>query len=236
MNHPIANLTCSSSDIVDASIVSRKSTRAFLSEPVPLHEVLSILSVASHAPSGANTQPWKVYIVSKPRIEEIYTSITGSGINPQKAIWDDYQYYPERFLEPYLKRRRELGASLYGLLGISKRDIRGMRSQFARNFKFFGAPCGLFIAIDRELATGSWLDLGMFIQNILISAQGRGIATCPQAAFAPFHKFIRPILSMKNSEILVCGIAIGFEDKERAENKLRTTREELDSWVRVVPN
>ncbi len=223
-----------SSDIVDAAILNRKSVRAFLPDPVPRQEVRKILEVASRAPSGTNTQPWKVYVVGKPKIEEIYQKIKNSGIRPERAVWDDYQYYPKKFVEPYLSRRRTLGANLYALLGIEKRDVKRMREQFDRNFKFFDAPVGLFVTIDRRLEVGSWLDLGMFVQNILIAAHSRGIASCPQAAFAPYHKQIRPLVGMPEEEILVCGIALGYEDTNKPVNNLFTDRAPLCAWVKEI--
>jgi nitroreductase len=222
------------SDIVDEVITRRRAVRAFLPNPISREEVISILEVAARAPSGTNIQPWRVYILGKPKIDEIYKEIIDSGIKPEHAIWDDYHYYPKRFVEPYLARRRALGTALYDLLGIERRDVKRMREQFNRNFKFFDAPVGIMVSIDRHLEVGSWLDLGMFIQNILISAQSRGLATCPQAAFAPFHRNIRPIIGMPNEEILVCGIAIGYEDKEKVENNLRTERAGGSSWITEV--
>ena len=222
------------SNIVDEVITTRRAVRSFLPRSVPRDEIRSILEVAGRAPSGTNMQPWKVYVVGKPKIGEIYTAIMDSGIKPERAIWDDYQYYPKRFVEPYLARRRSLGTALYDLIGIEKRDTKGMRDQFNRNFNFFDAPLGLFVTIDRHLEVGSWFDLGMFTQNILIAAQSRGLATCPQAAFAPFHRQIRPLIGMPDKEILVCGIAIGYEDSEKPENSLRTERASVDQWAHFI--
>lgn len=222
------------SEIVDEVIRERRSVRSFLPDTVPTDDVREILSIAARAPSGTNMQPWKVYVVSPQKISEISAAIKTCGIKPERAVWDDYRYYPSRFVEPYLARRRALGAALYSLLDIKKRDVSKMRDHFNRNFDFFGAPAGLFISIDRRLEVGSWLDLGMFIQNVLIAAQGRGLATCPQAAFAPFHQQIRGLIGMPDDEVLVCGIALGYEDTSKPENSLRTDRASLDDWVKIV--
>ncbi len=219
---------------IEFTIIQRRSVRAFLADSVSIKDINEILTVAARAPSGTNIQPWKVYIVTNQKIAEISKAIISSGIKPERAVWDDYRYYPSRFVEPYLARRRALGAALYKLLGIEKREVARMRAHFNRNFDFFGAPIGLFISIDRRLEVGSWLDLGMFIQNVLLVAQGRGLATCPQAAFAPFHKQIRGLIGMPDEEILVCGIGVGYEDREKPENSLRTDRAPLDDWVKIV--
>ncbi|MEE4211188.1 MAG: nitroreductase [Parvularcula sp.] len=220
--HPVA---------VDAAIRGRRSSRAFLPESLPNEILREILTLASRAPSGTNMQPWKVYVLGKPQIAQVAEAIAGSGIRADRAHWDDYRYYPDFFPEPYLRRRRQVGAALYELLGIGRRDVTRMRSHFERNFRFFGAPTGLFVTIDRRLEKGSWLDLGMFIQTLLIAAQARGIDSCVQAAFAPFHRQIRPLVGMRQEEVLVCGIALGRADPSRPENKMRTDRAPLDEWV-----
>jgi len=219
---------------IDRTVYERHSVRSFLADAVSDETICEILSIAARAPSGTNIQPWKAYVVDRHKIDEVAAAIKECGVKPERATWSDYQYYPKPFFEPYLSRRRSVGAALYKLLHINRRDVSSMRSHFNRNFEFFGAPVGIFISIDRRLEVGSWLDLGMFIQNVLIVAQGRGLATCPQAAFAPFHENIRPIIKMPDNEILVCGIALGFEDKSKPENKLRTDRAPMNDWVKIV--
>jgi len=145
--------------------------------------------------------------------------------------WDEYRYYPDKFFEPYLTRRRTVGYALYESLGIARRDTDRMRAQHDRNFVFFDAPVGMLFTIDRRLNTGSWIDHGMFLQSIMIAARGRGLHTCPQAAFAPYHKEIRPIIGMTDEEILVCGMALGYEDTSRPENNFRTKRVPVDEFA-----
>jgi len=220
--------------IVDEAIVSRRSVRAFLPTPVPRETVEEILRVAARAPSGTNLQPWKVYVVAGDRKRELSEAILNSGIRPEKAEWDEYPYYPDRFFEPYLSRRRAVGFALYGHLGIARRDVERMRAQHDRNFVFFDAPVGMIFTIDRRLNVGSWLDYGMFLENIMIAARARGLHTCPQAAFAPYHRQIRPLLSIPDEEVVVCGMALGHEDESKPENQLRTERAPLEEFVTFV--
>ncbi len=217
--------------IVDEAITSRRSVRAFLPDPVDMDTVRDILSVAARAPSGTNMQPWKAYVTTGKTKQAISDAILNSGIRAEKAEWDEYKYYPDQFFEPYLSRRREVGFALYGALGIGRRDVDQMREQHDRNFTFFDAPVGLLFTIDRRLEMGSWLDFGMFLENIMIAARGRGLHTCAQAAFAPYHRQIRPLLGMAETEVLVCGMALGHEDKTKPENSLRTSRAALAEWV-----
>ncbi|HRP77986.1 MAG TPA: nitroreductase [Aquamicrobium sp.] len=220
--------------IVDEAIASRRSVRAFLPTPVPDETVKDILRVASRAPSGTNMQPWKVYVVTGEKKEALTRAILGSGIRPEKIEWDEYRYYPEHFFEPYLTRRRAVGFALYGLLDIGRRDVDRMRAQHDRNFTFFDAPVGMIFTIDRRLNMGSWLDHGMFLQNVMIAARGRGLHTCPQAAFAPYHRQIRPLLGIPDEEIVVCGMALGHEDESKPENALRSERVPVEEFVTFV--
>jgi len=217
--------------IVDHAIESRRSVRAFLPDAVDEAMIREILEVAARAPSGTNMQPWRVYVITGEVKQRITDAILNSGIRAEKAKWDEYKYYPERFFEPYYTRRRAVGFALYSKLGIGKRDVHQMRAQHDRNFVFFDAPIGMIFTIDRRLNQGSWIDYGMFLQNIMVAARGRGLHTCPQAAFAPYHRQIRPVLNIPDEEIVVCGMALGHEDTTKPENDFRTDRVPLEEWV-----
>ena len=220
--------------VVDEAITSRRSVRAFLPTSVSPELVVEILTLAARAPSGTNIQPWRVHVLGPVKIEEVFRSVEASGIPPERAPWDDYRYYPERFVEPFLSHRRALGEKLYSCLGITRRDVQAKRDQFMKNYRFFGAPVGLLFTLDRELETGSYLDLGMFMQNIMIAARARGLDTCPQAAFAPYHHQIRQVVSLLDNEVLVCGMALGYRDKDAPENYMKIGRAPPSEWVRFA--
>lgn len=217
--------------IVDEAILSRRSVRAFLPTPIDDAIIRDILELASRAPSGTNMQPWRVYVTKGAVKLRLTDAILSSGIRAEKAKWDEYRYYPDQFFEPYLTRRRKVGFDLYGCLGIGRRDVDQMRAQHDRNFVFFDAPIGMIFTIDRRLNQGSWIDYGMFLENIMIAARARGLHTCPQAAFAPYHNQIRPVLGLADEEVVVCGMALGYEDVSKPENDLRTERAPLEEWV-----
>jgi len=222
------------SETVDEAIVSRRSVRAFLPTPVDENTIREILQIAARAPSGTNMQPWKVYVVTGDTRQKISEAILNSGVRAEKAVWDEYKYYPDQFFEPYLQRRRENGFGLYSALGIGRREVERMRAQHDRNFIFFDAPVGMIFTIDRRLNMGSWVDYGMFLQNIMIAARARGLHTCPQAAFAPYHRQIRPILDIPDEEIVVCGMALGHEDTSKPESTFRTERAPLEEWAKFL--
>ena len=216
---------------VDEAITSRRSVRAFLPTPVPRALIEHILQVASRAPSGTNMQPWCVHVVAGEAKEKLSRAILDAfeaGTEDHERRW---KYYPEPLFEPYLSRKRAVGWGLYGLLGIRKGDHAQMKAQQAQNFLFFGAPVGMFFTIDNRLEIGSWLDYGMFIQNIMISARSHGLQTCAQACFADYHRIIRAHLGIPEDHTVICGLSIGYEDKAAVVNRLQTDRAPVSEFA-----
>ena len=228
--------TAESIAAVDAAITSRRSIRAYLSTPVPRETIERILEVASRAPSGTNTQPWKVYVLTGAAKEGLSAKIQASfAANPkQEGLKDEYNYYPAQWVSPFIDRRRKVGFGLYNLLGIAKGDTARMQAQAARNYDFFDAPVGLIFAIDRIMGQGSWMDYGMFLQNIMVAARARGLDTCPQAAFTPYHALIQDHVGMPANEMLVCGMSMGYANPDAIENTLVTEREPMASFTQFL--
>jgi nitroreductase len=222
--------------IVDAAITSRRSVRAFLPTPVDKEDISAILQVASRAPSGTNIQPWKVYVLTGAAKEKLSAEILRAHNDPElgKQHAEEYRYYPTKWVSPYIDRRRKIGWDLYGLLGLTRENKAGMHAQHGRNYMFFDAPVGMIFTIDRVLELGSWLDYGMFLQNIMIAARGRGLDTCPQAAFTPYHRIISEQLQLPQNEMVVCGMSLGYADPSRIENTLETEREPVSGFVKFI--
>ena len=222
--------------IVDAAITSRRSIRAFLPTPVAREDIESILEVAARAPSGTNTQPWKVYVLSGRTRQLLSERIMTVHNDPAQAAQhtEEYAYYPRQWSSPFIDRRRKVGWDLYALLGLKREDKAGMAAQHGRNYRFFDAPVGFIFTMDRVMEQGSWLDYGMFLQNIMVAARGRGLDTCPQAAFTQYHRVISEVLQLPPSEIVVCGMALGFADHDKIENSLVTEREPLPGFVKFM--
>jgi len=218
--------------IVDHALLTRRSVRGFLPTPVARTEIEAMLTAAARAPSGTNIQPWKVYVLTGAVKDGLTAKVLAAhdeeyerkkrGEPPLHV--EEYFYYPRQWFEPYLARRRKLGWDLYGLLGIGKTDYDKMHFQHGRNYTFFGAPVGMIFTIDRRMEPGAWLDYGMFIENIMIAARGRGLHTCPQQAFAAYHRVIKEHLNLPDNEMVLCGMSLGFEDKSAIANQLKTER------------
>ncbi len=225
---------------VDHAITSRMSARAFTQQEVSRELITEILQVASRAPSGTNTQPWKVYVLQGATRDSLVNKVCAAHEamrgNPDvaKQYTEQYDYYPAQWVSPYIDRRRENGWSLYGLLGIGKADKDRMHEQQQRNFKFFDAPVGLMFTIDPIMGRGSLFDYGMFVQNIMLAARARGLHTCPQAAWNGFHSIILPHIGAGEGEMMVCGMALGYADASDKVNTLVTPRvpvNEFTHWV-----
>jgi nitroreductase len=221
---------------VDAAITSRKSIRAFLPTPVQRDTIEDILRVASRAPSGTNTQPWNVTVLTGEAKSELTRKILAAYDDPEEASThkEEYAYYPTEWRSPFIDRRRKIGWDLYGLLQIGKTDKARMHDQHGRNYAFFDAPVGLMFTIDRVMQQGSWLDYGMFLQNIMIAARARGLDTCPQAAFTQFHRIIMEHIGAPPSQMLVCGMSLGYADPKAVENTLVTDREPVSGFARFL--
>ncbi len=216
-------------DVIDA-IKHRASVRAFLPTPVARTTLHAILDAARWAPSGVNTQPWQVAVVGG----ECKQRISAALIQQHRAAVaanPDYQYYPTDWFEPYKSRRFACGMALYGALDIA-RDDRARRQQvWEMNYAFFGAPVALFFLVDARLALGSWLDNGMFLQNVMLAARGYGLETCPQAALAEYPDTVRQLLSLTPEHRVICGMALGYADHTQAINQYRTERMPVDAFT-----
>ncbi len=222
--------------MVDAAIASRRSIRAFLPTPVAREDIEQILAVAARAPSGTNTQPWKVHVLTGRAKEQLSEAILAAYGDPAIAAMhtEPYHYYPRQWESPYIDRRRKVGWDLYALLGLARDNKAGMAAQHGRNYRFFDAPVGMIFTIDKIMEQGSWLDYGMFLQNIMVAARGRGLDTCPQAAFIQYHAIIAEQLKLPPNQTVVCGMALGFADNNKIENSLTTDREAVSSFVQFL--
>jgi nitroreductase len=226
-------ITSPQQEAVDAAITSRHSIRAFLDKPVERADIERILEVAARAPSGTNTQPWKVYVLTGQARQDLSDAIQAVNADPEQARQhtEEYAYYPREWVSPFVDRRRKVGWDLYTLLGLTRDNKAGMAAQHARNYRFFDAPVGLIFTIDRIMEQGSWLDYGMFLQSIMVAARGRGLDTCPQAAFTQYHRVIAQQLGLPENEMVVCGMALGWADPDRIENSLVTEREPVQHFA-----
>lgn len=225
---------------VDEAITSRHSVRAFLDTPVDVQTIKDILSVASRAPSGTNTQPWKVYVLTGKKRAEMIERVCAAQLElfqkPELAeqYKETFAYYPENWISPFIDRRRANGWGLYGLLGIQKGEKEKMAAQQLRNFQLFDAPVGLFFTVNKAMGIGSKMDISMMIQNVMVAAKARGLDTCPQAAWNHFYPIVLDVLGAPDDEELICAIALGYADPDHIVNTFITPREPVENFAVFV--
>jgi nitroreductase len=216
------------STVIDA-VVNRRSVRDFLPTPVPMDLVKEILSAASRAPSGTNFQPWHVHVATGETRNDLSRAVTQAAMLEERS--DEYFYAPTPLMEPYLSRRRKVGYDLYRLYGIARDDYAARKRAMLRNFEFFGAPVGLFFTMDRRLLFGSWLDCGMFMQNVMVVARVHGLETCAQQAWCEYGRVVHEKLGIPDTQIMLSGMALGYPDRDSPANTLVSDRVDVDDFT-----
>ena len=214
---------------VTEAILQRQSTRAFTNQKVDKQTIQNIINIAKHAPSGVNMQPWQVAVVQgKTKTELSNKMITAFRAKQTEKM--DYNYYPLEWNSPFKERRIETGQKLYEVLNIKREDKEKRLAQWEANYRAFDAPIMLLFFIDKSLETGSYMDYGMFLQNIMLLAEEQGLATCPQGALGEFPSIIKSELGITENKILLGGMALGYADKNHIINQYRTSRVELEEF------
>ena len=214
------------------AITSRRSIRAFTDQEVPDELIASILHDAARAPSGTNIQPWNVIVLQGKARNDLVDAAQAAFDAGDKQSQD--RYYPTEFVEPYLARRRKIGWDMYGLLGIERGEYEKMAAQHRKNYEFFGAPVGIFLTLHETMQAGGWMDLGLYMANIMTIAREHGLHTCPQAAWSDYHRVVRRELNIAESEVVVCGMAMGYADESAVVNQLVADRIDVSEFVQYL--
>ena len=209
---------------VTEALLGRHSIRAFLDRPVEADLVRDIIDIARRAPSSSNMQPWRLAAMAGDDLARLKAAVRQSLTAQPMGEGSEYKIYADHLKEPYNGHRRKCAEDMYGTIGIPRENKFGRLMQFARNFDFFGAPVGMILSIDRSMEPGQWADLGIFLQSVLLLAQERGLATCPQAAWAAMHKTVRAHLGLPDELMVYCGISLGYADPAHPINGLITDR------------
>jgi nitroreductase len=217
-------------DVRDA-VASRYSCRAFLPTPVAEATVREIVTRAARAPSGGNLQAWRVYVIAGARVEALKALLEPRMGELPKGEGGEYQIFPTDLKEPYRSRRFAVGEQLYRAIGVPRTDRPARYRQYAKNFQFFGAPVGLFFAIDRTMLPAQWADLGGYIQSIMVLAPAYGLDTCPQEAWITWQRTMRAFLGLPAEMLLFCGMALGHADASAPINSWRSTREPVEAFA-----
>ena len=230
MRQPEQVLSGSGASVADA-VASRRSIRAFRSDPVSRQVVEEILTCASRSPSGGNLQPWRVYIAMGEARNDLVARVVQLRAQHPMGTGGEYNIYPPNLFEPYRARRFKIGEMMYAAMGIPREDKAARIASFGRNWEFFGAPVGFIFTMDRRMGLGQWVDLGMFMQSIMLLARERGLDTCPQESWSQFQQVVREFFSIPENEIVFCGMALGFADTGAPVNSVLSERASLHEFA-----
>ncbi|WP_141693149.1 nitroreductase [Thioclava sp. SK-1] len=214
----------------EALLASRRSTRAFLSDPVPRADIERILRSARAAPSGANLQPGRFHVLTGDALRDLSAALVGAVDRGQPPV-SQYSYFPDPMPADLKAKQRAAGYALYAALGVERRDVQGRRAQFRRNYEFFGAPVGIVVTIHAGMGKGCFMDLGMALMALMIAAQGLGYATCGIGALANYADVAHDHLGLAQPELIVCGLALGRADPQAPQNQFCTERDTLDRFA-----
>ena len=218
-------------DVSDA-LKRRISTRAFLDTAVSEDQLREILDEARYAASGGNVQPWRVVAVSGEPKAKVTQAVQNKLAENPLENEADFPVYPEKLWEPYRTRRFEVGEDMYALMGVPREDKGARLAWLMQNYEFFGAPVGLFFAIDERMNKNQWAHLGMFMMSIALSAEAKGLATCFQEAWTPHCKTVADAIGVEPPYVVYCGMAVGHADPDATVNQLRSRRAEVDEFAR----
>jgi len=217
---------------VTEAVLKRQAIRAFRPDPVSGDVVRSLLETARHAPSGGNLQPWRIYVLSGAPLNAFVAEIADK-LSRNERETPEYDIYPRNLWEPLRSRRSKAGEQRYRALGIG-REANGQAILEEHNFRFFGAPVGLFFCVDRRAGPPQWSDVGMYMQTLMLLATERGLATCPQEVWAYWPKTIRRFLELPDDLMLFAGMSLGYADETSPMNGYRTSREDLDTFATMI--
>lgn len=216
-------------------VLGRRSVRSFVDKPVDQKLIQQILEDASWAPSGCNLQPWHVYVITDKAIDRLASAVQTKMMTMSAALQEgegaDFEFLPDPMPKKLRKRQIEAAVQLYNALGIERSDKEARLRAAADNFNFFGAPVGYIFTMKKGSTPGQFMDIGMYMQNVMLLAEANGLRTCAQEAWAIWANTVRETLSVSDDEMIVCGMAMGYGDIKHPVNSFKTKREAVDTFV-----
>ena len=207
----------------------RRSVRAFLPQAPSAEMVRTLMEAAARAASGGNLQPWRVLALAGEPLAQVVAAVAQAEPEPETHQTS----YPPSLWEPYRTRRFANGEDLYRSIGIARDDKAGRLHQLAKNGEFFGAPVGLFVSVDQRMGQAQWVDLGIYLQSLMLAAVHQGLATCAQGYWRRYGRSLAEHLQLPDSYRVAFGVALGYEDKDATINTLQTDRAPLHEWAEL---
>ncbi len=216
---------------VTEALTTRKSVRVYDNKAVPMTLIKEILELAGRSASGGNIQPWKVDVVTGNAIKQLSQTVQGYFQNCGGKPEPEFPTYPEKMSEPYHGRRAVCGEVMYEALSITREDKMQRMMQTMKNYDFFGAPVGLIISMERDMGQPQCLDIGIFMQSIMLLAKERGLDTCPQVSWTVCPQPIREALGLPENQKIMAGICLGYKAENQPVNDICQSRAVQNDYV-----
>jgi len=217
--------------VLDRLLAERHSCRAFLPQPVPREVQRAFFETAQRTASWCNSQAWQVSVASGAAVERFRAAVVEAAQSAEGV--SDFEF-PAEYTGRYLERRRECGFQLYQAVGVERGDKVGYQRQTLENFRLFGAPHVAILSSDPGLGVYGAVDVGGYVQVLLLAMQAHGIAAIPQAAIASQSRLVKSLLKIPVERKMVCAVSFGYEDKSHPANSYRTRRVPIDDAVEWV--
>ena len=216
---------------VTEAVNQRMSTRAYRDKAVPKALLEELLTTAQRSPSGGNVQPWRTIVLTGDALQNMIDTAQGVLAKNPAGEPTDRPIYPENLWEPYRSRRFGVGEAMYKALEIPREDKMARLNWFSNNFRFFGAPVALMFVIDERMGHGQWAHTGMYMQTVALLAEEAGLGSCFQECWGILRTTLKAHLGLGETEMLYCGMALGYPDKSHPVNSMRADRAPLSEVV-----
>lgn len=218
-------------DSLEQVVRARRSVRGFLPDPIPEPTLRAVFELAQRAPSNCNVQPWRCYVASgatRDKVREGLLARVDAGVPPSFEFAGDAG---NAFAGDYRRLQIECAVALYSEMGVARDDRAGRFRAARRNFELFDAPHVVFIGMLRSFGIQVALDVGAYLQTLMLAMTAHGIASCPQGSLRNYPDLVRELFDVPEEIGILCGISFGYEDPAVAANRTRVGREPLETNV-----
>ncbi len=215
---------------VSDAIKQRRSVRAYLDKPVAPQLIEKIFQQAQDSPSNCNTQPWHVVVVSgeaRDRLEKAMVADILSGKPPTPYFTPGDQGLKDE----YRKRQIDCAVALYGAMNIKKEDKQKRQELMVQNWQFFGAPHAAFFSMPKTMSEINAVDMGIYLQSIMLLLTENGLSSCPQGALAMYPDAVHEMTNVPEGHAIMFGLSFGYAKDDAVINSFDVGREELSTSV-----
>ena len=212
-------------------IQQRHCKRKFTNQAVSKDIINQVLLTAGHAASSKNSQPWQVAVVTGDTQQRLINAMCDQF---DQGVFEspDYVYMTDPMPDIFKQRARDCGYSLYELKGIARDDKEKRQAHFRENYTFFDAPMAFIFHLHANAQCGNFLDMGLFMQNVMLGLIEHGLGSCPQFSICSYSNTVKTMLNIESDRMIVCGMSVGYPDESEPVNGFIPKRISIDEYVK----